>query len=143
VEASHDSKFVVVDVTTGGWEVDDCECCGDGVAVLTIEASEVPGGAMAPPGSRPLLCAIHSSGPTRREQSLLTPPVRIVIGRGVVGDSVLTTPVGFDSIDLGVVSVISRIGYLAVRARIVSLCWLHLKYHQQSHSRQQPRHCCQ
>ncbi len=43
VEASHDSEFVVVDVTTGGWEVDDCECRGDGVAVLAIEVGEKPG----------------------------------------------------------------------------------------------------
>jgi hypothetical protein len=43
VEASHDSAFVVVDVTTGGWEVDDCECRGDGVAVLAIEVGEKPG----------------------------------------------------------------------------------------------------
>ena len=43
VEASHDSEFMVVDVTTGGWEVDDCECRGDGVAVLVIEVGEEPG----------------------------------------------------------------------------------------------------
>ncbi len=43
MEASHDSEFMVVDVTTGGWEVDDCECRGDGVAVLVIEVGEEPG----------------------------------------------------------------------------------------------------
>ena len=34
---------MVVDVTTGGWEVDDCECRGDGVAVLVIEVGQQPG----------------------------------------------------------------------------------------------------
>jgi hypothetical protein len=43
VEASHDGEFVIVDVTTGAWEVDDCECRGDGVAVLVIEVGEEPG----------------------------------------------------------------------------------------------------
>jgi len=54
VEASHDGEFVVVDVATGGREADECECHGDDVAVLAIEVGEEPGGAMAPPGSRPL-----------------------------------------------------------------------------------------
>jgi hypothetical protein len=34
---------MVVDVTTGAWEVDDCECRGDGVAVLAIEVGEEAG----------------------------------------------------------------------------------------------------
>mgnify|MGYP003299295915 CR=1 FL=1 len=33
---------MVMDVTTGAWEVDDCECRGDGVAVLAIEVSKEP-----------------------------------------------------------------------------------------------------
>src|SRR5918997_6871024 len=49
---------------------------------------------IAPPGSRPLCSAklTHSSGATRREESLLTPPVRIRAVHGVVGDLALTTP---------------------------------------------------
>ena len=43
VEASYDGEFMVVDVTAGAWEVDDCECRGDGVAVLAIEVGEKPG----------------------------------------------------------------------------------------------------
>jgi hypothetical protein len=43
VEASHDGEFVVVGGTTGAWEVDDCECRGDGVAVLAIKIGEEPG----------------------------------------------------------------------------------------------------
>ena len=43
VEASHDGEFVIVDVTTGAWEVHDCECRGDGVAVLAIEVGQEPG----------------------------------------------------------------------------------------------------
>jgi hypothetical protein len=34
---------MVMDVTTGAWEVDDCECRGGGVAVLVIEVGEEPG----------------------------------------------------------------------------------------------------
>jgi hypothetical protein len=70
-------------------------------------------------------CETHFSGATQREESLLTPPVRIVVGRGVVGDSVFTTPVGFDRIDLGVVSIVSCIGYLLTRwrvGRVVVIC---------------------
>jgi hypothetical protein len=33
---------MVVDVTTGAWEVDDCECRGDGIAVLAIEVVKSP-----------------------------------------------------------------------------------------------------
>jgi hypothetical protein len=42
------------------------------------------------------------SGATRREQSLLTPPVRTAVVTSVIGDSVLTTPFGFDRPDLTV-----------------------------------------
>ena len=67
---------------------------------------------MASPGSRSLPCDTHSSGATRREQSLLTPPVGIIVVRIVVGYSGPTTSVGLDVIDLGVSgSGIVDIGY--------------------------------
>jgi hypothetical protein len=34
---------VVVGIITGGWEVEDCECRGGGVAALAIEIGEEPG----------------------------------------------------------------------------------------------------
>jgi hypothetical protein len=43
VDASRDGEFVVVGVTTGAWEVEDCECRGGGVAVLAIKIAEKPG----------------------------------------------------------------------------------------------------
>src|SRR5918998_187942 len=87
---------------------------------------EEPGGAMAPPGSRPLYSAKLTPQPLPggrnrylgRLLTSLTPPVRIKVGRGVVGDLVPTTPVGVDGVDLAVTvgSVVARIGYLlAVR----------------------------
>jgi len=65
-----------------------------------------------------VLCETHSSGPTRREESLLTPPVRIEVGRGVVGDLVHTTSVWFDRVDLTVGSGVVDIGYLRTGRRV-------------------------
>jgi hypothetical protein len=65
-----------------------------------------------------VLCETHSSGPTRREQSLLTSPVRIKVGRGVVDDLVRTTPVGFDGVDLTVGSGVVDIGYALTGRRV-------------------------
>jgi hypothetical protein len=48
----------------------------------------------------------------------LTPPVRIVVVRGVVGDRVLTTPVGVDGVDLEVFSVVRGIGYALTGRRV-------------------------
>jgi hypothetical protein len=58
-----------------------------------------------------LLCETHSSGATRSEKSLLTPPVRIKVGRDVVDDLVLTLPVWFDRVDLTVGSGVVDKGY--------------------------------
>src|ERR687897_824186 len=49
-------------------------------------------------------CETHSSGVTRREQSLLTTPVRIAVVISVVGDLEPVSPVGLDRVDLFVVS---------------------------------------
>ena len=49
-----------------------------------------------------LLWETHSSGATRREQSLLTAPVRLKVVRTVVGDVESASPIGFDRIDLSV-----------------------------------------
>ncbi len=74
-----------------------------------------------------LLCETHSSGATRREESLprtttttsFTSPVRIIVVRLVVGDSGLTTPVGLDVIDLGVSgSWVVDIGYVLTGRRV-------------------------
>ena len=66
-----------------------------------------------------LLCETHSSGATRREQSLLTPPVRIMVVRIVVGDSGPATPVRLNVIDLGVSgSGVVDIGYLLTGRRV-------------------------
>ena len=73
---------------------------------------------MTPPGSPSLLCETHSSGATRSEKSLLTPPVRIKVGRGVVDDLVLTTSVWFDRVDLTVGSGVVDIGYALTGRRV-------------------------
>jgi hypothetical protein len=54
----------------------------------------------------------HSSGATRREQSLFTAPVRIAVVISVVGGLLPTTPAGLDSPDLSVGSGVVDIGYL-------------------------------
>ena len=59
-----------------------------------------------------LLCETHSSGASRREESLLAPPVRIAVVISVVGDLLSTTPVGFDRPDLSVGPGDVDIGYL-------------------------------
>src|ERR687896_1633886 len=88
---------------------------------------EEPGGAMAPPGSRPLYSAKLTPQPLPggrnrylgRLLTSLTPPVRLKVGRGVVGDLVPTTPVGFDRIDLGVKRcVVVGKGYVLAARRI-------------------------
>jgi hypothetical protein len=69
--------------------------------------------AMAHPGSRAMCSAklTHSSGGTRREESLLlAPPVRILVVSSVVSDWEPTTPAGFDRVDLLVVSDVADIG---------------------------------
>ena len=59
------------------------------------------------------LCETHSSGATRREQSLLAAPVRIAVVISVVGDWLPTTPAGCDRIDLSVGGCgVVDIGYL-------------------------------
>ena len=58
-----------------------------------------------------LLCETHSSGATRREQSLLTAPVRIDVVISVVGDLEPTTPVRLDRPDLTVASGVADKGY--------------------------------
>jgi hypothetical protein len=58
-----------------------------------------------------LLCETHSSGATRREQSLLTAPVRIAVVISVVGDLLPATPVGLDRPDLSIGSGEVDIGY--------------------------------
>jgi hypothetical protein len=75
-----------------------------------------------------VLCETHSSGTTRREESLprltssFTCPVRIPVLRIVVGDSGIATPVGVDVIDLGVSgSWVVDIGYLLAIRRVVRL----------------------
>ena len=75
---------------------------------------------MALPSSRPLYLAklTHSSGATRRWRSLLRPPVGTKASSGVIGELALTSPVGFDRIDLGVVSVVSCIGNLLTGRRV-------------------------
>src|SRR5215208_1564299 len=69
-----------------------------------------------------LLCETHTSGATRREKSLLTAPVRIKVGRGVVDDLVLTPPVWFDGVDLFVASGdVVGIGYPLAVVRVVGI----------------------
>src|SRR5215217_2281602 len=77
--------------------------------------------AMAPPSSRPLYSAklTQSSGATRREKSLLPPPVRIIVVSTVVGDWLPTTPAGVDRVDLSVGSgCVVDIGYLLTGRRV-------------------------
>src|SRR5829696_7946144 len=75
------------------------------------------GGASGLPTS--LLCETHSSGATRREQSLLTAPVRIAVVISVVGDWLPTTPAGCDRIDLSVGGCgVVDIGYLLTGRRV-------------------------
>jgi hypothetical protein len=57
------------------------------------------------------------------------------------GECAPVTSVRFDGVDRQIGSVSSCIGYLAGFARVVSLCRLGVKKHNQSHSRQQPRRC--
>jgi hypothetical protein len=74
---------------------------------------------MASPGSRSLLCETHSSGATRREQSLFTAPVRIEVVPIVGGDWGPATPVGLDVMDLCVSgSGIVDIGYALAGRRV-------------------------
>ena len=75
---------------------------------------------MAPPGSDLFtLCETHSSGATRKEESLLSAPVRIIVVSSVVGDWALTTPVGADCIDFSVgCSGVVDIGYLLTGRRV-------------------------
>src|SRR5215217_7715969 len=61
----------------------------------------------------------HSSGAIRREQSLLTAPVRIIVVISVVGDLLPTTPVGLDRPDLTVASGVVDIGYPLTAGSIV------------------------
>src|SRR5215208_423904 len=61
--------------------------------------------------STSLLCETHSSGVTRREKSLLTAPVRIIVVISVVGDLLPTTPVGLDRPDLTIGSGVVDKGY--------------------------------
>src|SRR5215208_8423266 len=66
-----------------------------------------------------LLCETYSSGPTRREQSLLlTAPVRIIVVISVVGDLLPTSPVGLDRPDLSVASGVVDKGYPLTRRRV-------------------------
>ena len=62
-----------------------------------------------------LLCETHSSDATRREQSLLTAPVRIAVVISVVGDWLpASSSAGIDGVDLGVTvdRVVGVKGYL-------------------------------
>src|SRR5918993_1130851 len=64
-------------------------------------------------------CETHSSGVTRREQSLLTAPVRIAVVSSVVGDLEPASPVGLDRPDLTVGSGdVVFIGYLLTGRRV-------------------------
>src|SRR5215211_1923904 len=84
--------------------------------------------AMAPPGSRPLYSAKLTppalpGGRNRYLGGLLTtsftPPVRIKVGRIVVGDAFPAPPVGLDVIDLGVSgSGVVDIGYVLTGRRV-------------------------
>jgi hypothetical protein len=93
--------------------VNKCKSRGHSRRVRAISNKEEPGiRAMAPPGYRSLYCGeTHSSGATRRENWLLTAPVRIEVGRDVVDDLVLTLPVWFDRVDLTVGSCVVDKGY--------------------------------
>src|SRR5215204_2929268 len=67
-----------------------------------------------------VLCETHSSGSIRREGSLLTAPVRIIVVISVVGDWGPTTPAGFYRIDLSVGSgCLVDIGYLLTGRSVV------------------------
>src|SRR5215213_1071401 len=60
----------------------------------------------------------HSCGAIRREQSLLTAPVRIIVVISVVGDLLPTSPVGLDRPDLSVASGVVDKGYPLTRRRV-------------------------
>jgi hypothetical protein len=60
-----------------------------------------------------LLCETHSSGATRKEQSLLTAPVWPVVVKTVVSDLEPSSPVGFDCPNLTIACCgVVDIGYL-------------------------------
>ena len=58
-----------------------------------------------------LLDETHSSGATRREQSLLAAPVRIAVVISIVGDLLPASPAGLDRPDLTVGSGRVYVGY--------------------------------
>src|SRR5215212_7987478 len=68
------------------------------------------------------LCETHSSGATRRGQSLLSAPVRLIVACTVVGDVESASPIGADRIDLfvgpGSGSTVVFIGYLLTGRRV-------------------------
>jgi hypothetical protein len=65
-----------------------------------------------------LLCETHSSGAIRREQSLFTAPVRLLVVMSVVGDLEPTTPVGLDRPDLTLGSGVIDKGYPLTGRRV-------------------------
>src|SRR5918994_1892966 len=109
--------------------VNECKRSGRRRRDRATSNEEEPGiRAMAPPGSRPLYSAKLTppalpGGRNRYLGGLLTtsftPPVRIKVGRIVVGDAFPAPPVGLDVIDLGVSgSGVVDIGYLGAGRRV-------------------------
>src|SRR5215217_5588256 len=66
------------------------------------------------------LCETHSSAATRRDKSLLTAPVRLIVACTVVGDVESASPIGADRIDLfvGSGSGVVFISYLLTGRRV-------------------------
>src|SRR5215217_1109830 len=69
------------------------------------------------------LCETHSSAATRRDKSLLTAPVRLIVACTVVGDVESASPIGADRIDLfvGSGSGVVFISYLLTGREVVVL----------------------